>query len=91
MSPDHVWTYDFLFDRTQEGRSVKILTIIDDFSKEALAIRVGRSLPAVAVMDTIQRLFRSHGTPRYLRSDNGPEFIARRMKIFLSAQQVQTR
>ena len=90
-SPDHVWTYDFLFDRTEEGRSLKILTIVDEFSKEALAIRVGRSLPAAAVMETIQALFRSHGIPRYLRSDNGPEFIARRMQLFLSTQQVQTK
>ena len=90
-SPYHVWTYDFLFDRTREGRSVKILTIVDEFSKEALAIRVGRSLPAAAVVETIQGLFRSHGTPRYLRSDNGPEFIARRMQLFLSTQQVQTK
>lgn len=76
---NHVWSYDFVHDYTYDGRTIKILNIIDEFSRECLAIRVSRKLNSLDVLETLADLFTVHGMPKYVRSDNGPEFIAKRL------------
>jgi transposase InsO family protein len=73
---NHVWTYDFIFDATAGGKRLKVLTVLDEFTRVALAIVPGRSLTSAAVKGVLARLFARHGRPRVIRSDNGPEFIA---------------
>jgi putative transposase len=73
---NHVWTYDFIFDATAGGRMLKVLTVVDEFTRQALAATVGRSLTSAGVKGELERLFSLHGRPAVLRSDNGPEFIA---------------
>jgi len=80
---DHVWSYDFMMDRTRDGRALKLLTVIDEYSRECLAIDVSRSLTSQEVLDRLAQLFVERGVPRYLRSDNGPEFIAKRVRKWL--------
>ena len=72
----HVWAYDFLTARTHDGRVLKILVVVDEDSRECLAIIVARRLHALEVFETLADLFLTHGVPAYLRSDNGPEFTA---------------
>jgi transposase InsO family protein len=74
--PHHVWSYDFIEDRTERGGKLKMLTILDEFTRRSLAIRVERRLNSMDVIETLEALFARHGAPEYLRSDNGPEFIA---------------
>lgn len=73
---DHVWTYDFIHDATAPSRSFKVLTVIDEYTRRALALVPGRSVTAAVVKTTLGRLFTGHGIPAHIRSDNGPEFIA---------------
>ena len=87
---NHVWTYDFLFDRTEHGQTLKILTVLDEYTRECHAIRVDRRLDSSAVMDTLDALFRRHGAPAYVRSDNGGEFIAARLQTWLARQSTAT-
>ena len=75
--PDHVWAYDFVHDVCQDGRKLKILTVEDEFTRRCLTIEVERRMPARAVCRVLLRLFAEHGTPAFVRSDNGPEFIAK--------------
>ena len=84
------WCYDFVFDQTEDGRILKILPILDEFTRECLTIRVGRTLNAEAVIQALEDLFLTRGAPKYLRSDNGPEFIAEAVKSWLRASGVQT-
>ncbi len=88
--PNHVWTYDFVLDRTSDSRTLKILTLVDEFTRECLAIKVERRLPAKAVIEVLQRVFSERGVPEYLRSDNGPEFIAKAIQRWLKQRRVQT-
>jgi putative transposase len=88
--PNHVWTYDFVFDTTSDGRALKFLTLIDQFTRECLAIKVGRRLPAKAVIEALEQVFAERGVPEYLRSDNGPEFIAKAIQRWLTQRQVKT-
>jgi len=74
--PHHVWAIDFQFDQTMDGRRLKFLNVIDEFSRTCLAIRVGRRCKAVDVITTIEQLLSQHPAPTHLRMDNGPEFIA---------------
>ena len=85
---DHVWSYDFLTDRTEDGRPLKILAVIDEFTRESLALEVGRSFTAPAVVETLSYLFAVRGRPRYIRSDNGPEFVAKRVRKWLNQADV---
>ncbi len=89
-SPDHVWSYDFVLDRTQDGRPLRMLTLVDEYTRECLAIAVARSLKADDVLDCLAELFMSRGTPAYLRSDNGSEFTAHRVQEWLARVGVQT-
>jgi putative transposase len=88
--PNHVWTYDFVFDTTFDSRTLKFLTLVDEFTRECLAIKVGRRLPAKAVIEVLEQVFAERGVPQYLRSDNGPEFIAKAIQSWLKKCQVKT-
>ena len=74
--PHNVWAIDFQFDQTMDGRALKFLNLVDEFSRVCLAIRVGRRCRAFEVIDTIEELLKLYPAPTYLRMDNGPEFIA---------------
>jgi transposase InsO family protein len=88
--PNHVWSYDFLFDATLKGTRLKMLTVGDDFTRESWAIEVATSIPASRVIALLSGLFAKHGSPRFLRSDNGPEFIAQALQAWLAGQQTRT-
>lgn len=83
--PNHVWSWDFMFDATVNGRSLKILNIIDEFTKECLLTVTARSIRSVDVFKHLQKLFAEHGYPKYLRSDNGPEFVAKNLQAKIKA------
>ena len=74
---DHVWSYDLMMARTNEGRAFRILTIIDEYTRECLAILLDRRITSQNVIDQLFYLFILRGTPEYIRSDNGPEFTAK--------------
>jgi transposase InsO family protein len=86
----HVWTYDFLFDVTERGRALKLLVVLDEYTRECHHIRVGRRLDSDAVIDTLAALFEEHGPPEYLRSDNGGEFIAATLQAWLGESGART-
>jgi putative transposase len=87
---NHVWSYDFMAERTHDGRPIKILTVIDEYSRECLAIVVERGLRSDDVLDCLTELFVKHGPPEHIRSDNGPEFTARVVRQWLKRLGVQT-
>ena len=82
---NHVWSYDFVEDRTHDGRKYRMLNVIDEFTRECLAIRVGRKLNSVDVVDLLSDLFILRGVPGHVRSDNGPEFIAKAVRAWIAA------
>ena len=86
----HVWAYDFVADRTHDGRALKMLTVVDEFSRECLAIVVARRLRSTDVLEVLADLFVTHGAPAYIRSDNGPEFTAGLVRAWLEALAVET-
>ena len=88
--PNHVWSYDFVQDRTADGRVYLTLNIIDDYTREALMIRVDRKLNSTDVLDALTDLFILRGPPEYIRSDNGPEFIARKVRDWIAAVGTKT-
>jgi len=88
--PNQVWTYDFVHDACANGQRLKILTVTDEFTRESLAIEVATTLRASAVLQVLARLVAQYGAPAYLRSDNGPEFVAHAVQRWLQVQQVQT-
>lgn len=77
---DHVWAWDFIHDRTANGRPLKWFAIIDEYTRECLALEVDRSITADRVLDILTDLFLTRGVPKHIRSDNGPEFIARAIR-----------
>jgi transposase InsO family protein len=87
---DHVWSYDFMIDQTTDGRAFKILNIIDEYTRECLAMMVGRKIKTQNVIDLLFYLFITHGIPEYIRSDNGPEFTAKAVRKWLSRVGVKT-
>jgi transposase InsO family protein len=87
---NHVWSYDFLVDRTEDGRQLKLLVVIDEFTRECLAAEVGRTFTARDVMLTLQYLFAVRGAPEHVRSDNGPEFVAKELQRWLQRAAVNT-
>lgn len=87
---DHVWAWDFVHDTTADGRSLKWLTLIDEYTRECLALEVGRSLKSEAILEVLRDLFAIRGVPKFIRSDNGPEFIAQAVRSWLEKAQVQT-
>jgi len=87
---NHVWSYDFIFDQTANGRTIKMLTVLDLYTRECHAIEVERRITAAGVIKILQRLFADHGTPEFVRSDNGSEFIATQIRKWLAEAGVQT-
>ncbi len=81
---DHVWSYDFVASRTADGRAFKILTILDEYTRECPAILVGRRLTSEDVIDQLFNLFVLRGIPEHIRSDNGPEFTAKAIRKWLA-------
>ncbi len=86
LHPNHVWTCDFLKDSCQDGSVFRVLTVMDEFTREGLAVVCARSLPSWSVRQVLSGLFSRQGRPLFLRSDNGPEFIAQPLRMWLSAQ-----
>jgi len=87
---NHVWTYDFIEDATEDGRKLKFLTVLDEYTRESPAIEVGRSIRSKDVIAVLEYLFMVRGVPGYIRSDNGPEFIADSIKRWLADNEVET-
>jgi putative transposase len=87
---DQVWSYDFVMDLTEEGRRLKMMPVVDEYTRECLTIDVERSITAEDVVATLTSLFGSRGEPAYIRSDNGPEFVAKAVKRWLEASEVKT-
>ncbi len=87
---NHVWAYDFIFDWCADGRVLKCLTVVDEFTRECLAIDVAGGIRSGRVIEVLSRLVSVHGAPRYLRSDNGPEFIATAILRWLQTAQIDT-
>ena len=85
-----VWTWDFIHDRTVNGRQLKFLIILDEFTRECLCLDVGRSFTADAVLEALAGLMARHGVPAHIRSDNGSEFIAREMQQWLEKAEIET-
>ena len=88
--PNHVWSYDFVEDRTHEGRKYRMLNVIDEFTHECLAIHINRKLKAVDVIDVLSDLFILRGVPEHIRSDHGPEFIAKDVQEWITAVGAKT-
>jgi len=86
--PDHVWSYDFMLERTHDGRAFRTLNVIDEYTGECQAIRVARKLTHEDVQECLAELFCLRGVPTHLRSDNGPEFIAERLRQWLDRLEV---
>jgi transposase InsO family protein len=87
---NHVWAYDFVALRTQDGRPVRLLTIVDEYTRECLAIEVARHLRADDVLHRLAALFVQRGVPEHIRSDNGPEFTAKAVRHWLVRVGVRT-
>ena len=88
--PKHVWSYDFVEDRTHNGRKYRMLNIVDEFTRECLAIRVKRRLNSIDVIDLLSDLFVRRGVPGHIRSDNGPEFVAAAVRAWVAAVGAKT-
>ena len=88
--PNHVWSYDFTHERTAEGKAFRILAVVDEFTRECLALVVRRSFRSADVLDELSTLLVQREAPEYLRSDNGPEFTATAVRYWLTRVQVQT-
>lgn len=88
--PNHVWAYDFIHDSCAHGRKLKCLVVVDEWTRECLAIEVGGRIPARRVKEVLERLFEEHGHPEFFRSDNGPEFIAKNLGKWLVEREIGT-
>jgi putative transposase len=87
---NHVWCWDFVFDHTTSGSTLKWLSIVDEYTRECLALKVDRSITSEDVIDTLAELFAMRGMPQHIRSDNGPEFIARAIQRWTQQLAVET-
>ena len=87
---NHVWAYDFVFDTCANGQTLKCLTIVDEWTRECLAIDVAGGIRSGRVIEVLTQLVSLHGTPRYLRSDNGPEFVAAAILRWLQEATIDT-
>ena len=93
LRPQHrndVWSYDFVEDRTHDGRKFRMLNVLDEFTHECLAIRVARKLKSIDVIDVLSDLFILRGVPGHIRSDNGPEFVAKAVQDWITAVGAKT-
>jgi len=87
---NHVWAYDFVFDACANGQQLKCLTVIDEYTRECLAIDVAGSIRSARVIEVLAKLISVHGAPQYLRSDSGPEFVSRAILRWLHAENIET-
>jgi transposase InsO family protein len=87
---NHVWTYDFVYERTHDGRQLRLLTIVDEYTRECLAIKTARRMSSRDVITTLAKLFVRKGVPEHIRSDNGPEFTAKAVRAWLERLGVKT-
>lgn len=90
MHRNHVWAYDFVEDRTRDGRKIRMLTVIDEFTRECLAIEVKRRLNSQDVLAVLAQLFLERGVPEHIRSDNGGEFTAKAVRKWLGTMNAKT-
>ena len=88
--PNHVWSYDFVFIRDAYGGKIRMLTLIDEFSRKCLTIFCARRIGSIQVIEQLANAMITHGIPEYIRSDNGPEFIAKELRSWLSGIGVKT-
>lgn len=88
LHKNHVWAWDFIFDRTSNGRSIKWLSVIDEYTRECLALEVERSMTAEDVLSVLIELTGIRGVPDHIRSDNGPEFIAKAIRVWLATAKI---
>jgi putative transposase len=88
--PNHVWSYDFVHERTHDGRALRMLVVMDEYTRECLAIEVARKLSSRDVLRILARLFIERGTPDFIRSDNGPEFTAKAVRSWLERLNIET-
>jgi putative transposase len=88
--PNHVWAYDFVFDACANGQKLKCLTVVDEWTRESLAIDVAGSIRSKRVIEVLSKLVSVHGAPRYIRSDNGPEFVATALLRWIDDEGFQT-
>ncbi len=87
---NHVWSYDFVEARTHDGRKFRMLNLIDEFTRECLAIRIDRKLQSIDVIDVLSDLFILRGVPGHIRSDNGPEFVAKAVRDWIATTGAKT-
>ena len=85
---NHVWSWDFVQDQTSDGKALRILSVVDEFTRECLLLLVARSINHEQVIDALCELFRQRGVPNYIRSDNGPEFIANALRNWLGTMDI---
>jgi len=88
---NHIWSYDFVHDSCENGQKIKFLTVIEEYTRYCLCIEVGSRFTSKDVMTVLERLFTQYGYPTFIRSDNGPEFIANALSTWLSTKGVTTR
>jgi len=87
---NHVWTWDFIFDKTDNGTSLKMMTMLDEYTRRCLTIRPARRLTSHHVLETITQMIALYGPPDYIRSDNGSEFIAQKVQLWLKKNRIKT-
>jgi len=87
---NHVWSYDFVFDQTERGSRLKWLPVLDEYTRECLSLEVDRSITARDVVETLEKLVEERGAPEFIRSDNGPEFIANAVKEWIADKGMKT-
>jgi putative transposase len=90
LARNHVWAWDFIHDRTSDGRPLKWLSVVDEYTRECVGLEVARSMNARRVTELLAGMIRARGAPVHIRSDNGPEFIAQEIRRWLAAAQVET-
>jgi putative transposase len=88
--PNHVWTWDFIFDRTDKGSTLKMLTMLDEYTRQCLVLRVERQIQSKQVFETLLQAMATYGVPEHIRSDNGSEFIAHTIQQGLKDHQIKT-
>ena len=88
--PNHVWTWDFIIDRTDKGSTLKMLTMLDEYTRQCLVIRVERQIQSEQVFETLLQAMATYGVPEHIRSDNGSEFIAKTIQQGLKDHQIKT-
>jgi putative transposase len=89
--PNHVWSYDFVADQTSDGKTLRFLTVIDEFTRRALWIECARHLTSADVVRVLKQLVELHGAPTTVKSDNGPEFVAKKVQSWIKDRQIRVR